>query len=495
MKLKTLLKDLPILSVKGSQSTTINGICSNSQKAKPGDLFIARKGISKDGAEFIPDAILSGAVAIVTDLYNPFYDNVVQIIVEDVNLIEPLLAARFHKNPSKHLFTVGITGTNGKTTSAYLIKQMLDGIQEPAGYIGTLGTIIKDHVFPLELTTPDSVTMQQLLREMVDEKCTSAVMEVSSHAIHQGRVNEIDFDVCVFTNLSEDHLDYHRTMKEYATAKAHLFTKQSSIPMTKPRKRYAIINRDDAFSFLMEKHARETILTFGIENDADIMAKDIALESGRTTFNLSYLGESVRIESNLLGRFNVYNLLTVAAVGIAKGLDLLSLQKLLSQSFAIPGRMQEVPNQLRITILVDFAHTPDALKKSITALNEIKEKKIITVFGCGGNRDKEKRPKMMEIAHSLSDHVFVTTDNARFEDPKEIVNQMIGSHHYENATIELDRKKAIAHAIELAKPGDIVLIAGKGHENEQIFQNMTLEFNDYQIAKELCEHLEKGSFV
>ncbi|MBI5273752.1 MAG: UDP-N-acetylmuramoyl-L-alanyl-D-glutamate--2,6-diaminopimelate ligase [Chlamydiales bacterium] len=494
MKLKNLIKDLPIIEIRGSQSITIHGICCNSKQVKPGDLFIAKRGSSYDGSEFIPSAVLAGAVAVITDMYNPFYDNIVQVVVQDVAAIEPTLAARFYKNPSKSLFTIGITGTSGKTTTTYLCKRLMEGQYGLCGLIGTIGTIINEHILPATLTTPDAVTLQNLLYEMVNNNCKNVVMEVSSHALDQNRVNEIDFDVCVFTNLSQDHLDYHHTMEHYAIAKTKLFDKQV-FSLGKSFKKYAVINLDDALAPLMLQHCHAQVLTYGIATKADVTVKELKLFPTHSEFVLLYKGEEVFIKTSLIGRFNVYNLLAAATVSIARGMKMAQIGNILSTPIYIPGRMQVVDNALGIDIYVDYSHKPGGLKNVLETTREIKKGKLILVFGCGGNRDKSKRNIMMQIAKEYADEIIVTTDNPRLEDPKEIIRQMIEGINLSNVSIEMDRKKAIELAIMRAQKNDMILIAGKGHEREQIFQNIRIEFDDVFVAKHLCEDLQQRLLI
>ncbi len=490
MKLRNLLKDLPIDDVKGSLSLEVRGICSHSKKVKPGDLFIAKKGIQFDGTEFIQSALLAGAIAVVTDMYNPFYDSIVQIIAKDVASLEPILAARFYKNPIKSLFAVGITGTSGKTTTSFLTKHLLESHYGACGLIGTIGTFIQDHYIPSELTSPDAVTLQYLFHEMVTHQCRNVVMEVSSHALDQNRVDGVDFDICVYTNLSQDHLDYHPSMEAYAEVKSRLFAKQD-LSSSKPYKKVALINRDDSYAPLMINSAKGTIITFGLSPEADIYAKDLSLGSEGSKFILCHDGKEALIETRLMGEFNVCNILAAAGVALARGMTISQIANSLKLFTTVPGRMERVENSLGLDIFVDYSHKPEALRNALQTCQKVKNGRLFVVFGCGGNRDKTKRQLMMQVAKNYADEVFVTSDNPRQEDPYEIINQIILGADRGHVTIEVDRKQAIYKALETAQKGDMILIAGKGHEKKQIFQNLTLEFDDVSIAKEAARSLAK----
>lgn len=469
MKLKNLIKDLP-LQVKGSKEVEITGLTENSKSVAPGFLFFAKKG------QFIPEAIRGGAVAIVTDLYDPFLEGVVQIISPDIDSLEPLFAQIFYGSPEQELFLAGVTGTNGKTTTSYLIKYLL----EPCGLIGTIEWVAGNKVFPSTYTTPDLLTNYKLLHEMAVQKCTSAVMEVSSHGLVQGRVRTLPFDAAVFTNLTQDHLDYHQIMEEYAAAKAKLFSSLSTEAV-------AIYNLDSPWAPIILEGCKAQKFSYGLTPKADLYAQNIELSSKGTQFTLHYQGQTLPFSTHLIGRFNVYNLLAAISVGLQKK----SLPKVLLslQSFAaVPGRLERVSNRKGLHIFVDYAHTDDALKNVLETLTEFKEGRLITVFGCGGNRDRTKRPKMAGVAEALSDFVIVTTDNPRQEDPQEIVREIAsGFKDKGRFTIELDRSEAIGKAIGMATSRDIVLIAGKGHERTQVFSEKTIEFDDRLIARQACD--------
>lgn len=497
MKLKKLLKDIPVKEVKGSKEVEITGICGNSKLVAPGNLFIARRGKSDDGADYIPEAVAAGAAAIVTDIYDPSIKTVTQIIHPEVGQIEALLAAHYYQFASDELFMVGITGTNGKTTTSFMIKHLLDRIVGSCGLIGTIEYIIGQHRYPAIRTTPDVTSNHKMLREMLNQGCRAAVMEVTSHALDQGRTANIEFDIAVFTNLSLDHLDYHQTMENYAQEKNKLF--RSLDPATQRKKAFsktAIVNVDSPWHIKMLEGCKARIITYGIEGQADVRAEDIKLSSSGTVFKITYKGASEVCHWPLIGRFNVYNCLAAIAVGLARGLPLKEIVSIMQVFPAVPGRLEAVPNDLGLKIYVDFAHSDDALANVLESLQELKTGRIITVFGCGGDRDKSKRSKMGQVCEELSTISIVTSDNPRSEEPDEIIRQIItGFKKRSSFLVEADRRAAIAKAIEIATQEDIILIAGKGHEAYQVFAHKTIEFDDRKVASQLCKQKARQPII
>lgn len=513
MKLKKLIKDIPIKDIKGPKEIEITGICANSKLVAPGNLFVAKKGRIDDGTQYIPEAIAGGAVAILTDIFNPSLKNVTQLIHPDTAAIEALIAAHYYQYPSDELFMIGITGTNGKTTTSFLVKYLMDQLNSrqnkktnlekivlekskivpSCGLIGTIEYIIGQHHYQATRTTPDVTSNHKMLREMVLQGCNSAVMEVTSHALDQGRVRNIDFDVAIFTNLSLDHLDYHHSMENYCAVKAKLF---QSLNCHKPKKKNnfpttAVINADSPWHSKVIEGCRANILTYGINNNANLHATDIKFTSTGTSFILNYYGKKVACTSKLIGRFNVYNYLAAISVGLIQNEPLEILVDLMSGFSSVQGRLEPVLNPLGLKIYVDFAHSDDALANVFECLQELKTGRIITVFGCGGDRDQSKRPKMAQVCEEFSDLTFVTSDNPRSEDPQAICQQIIkGFQNKESYQIELDRRKAIELAINAATQEDIILIAGKGHEPYQIFAHKTIEFDDRKVAAQICSEIE-----
>lgn len=471
MKLKKLVKDLDV-EVKGSKEVEVTGISSHSQFVAPGSLFIAKKGKTFDGSEFIPKAIETGAVAIVTDIFNPFLQGVTQVVTSDVAKLEALLAKRYYGVEKQSLFLVGITGTNGKTTTAYLIQHLIPSF----GLMGTIETIMGKERFPATLTTADVITNHKTLYEMAGKNLKGVVMEVTSHALDQNRVDEIPFDLGVFTNLSQDHLDYHGSMEAYLAAKLKLFQ----------RCKEKIYNLDDP-----ALQGVKGGMTFAIDSPADLRATNISSDLKGTTFDLCYQGKTTLIFTPLIGEYNVYNILAALAVSLKKGERLSILKKRLETFPGVPGRLERVDNKRGIHLFVDFAHTPEALENVLKTLHSLKEGKLITVFGCGGERDLGKRPKMGAAAEKYSDTLIITSDNPRGEDPDAIC-AAIKEGVKGPALIEVDRRSAIERALFMAQKNDIILIAGRGHEPFQKMKGRQIPFDDRIVAKELTMDGENG---
>jgi UDP-N-acetylmuramoyl-L-alanyl-D-glutamate--2,6-diaminopimelate ligase len=483
MKLKKLIQNLEPIEVKGSKEIEISGICSDSRRAAPGNLFIAKRGGSIDGNQFAPMAIESGASAILSEHYNPFLGKATQVIHPRPHEIEAILADIFYQHPSKELFVFGVTGTNGKTTTTYLVKHLLDAMGRPCGLIGTVETILGEKRSFSTLTTHDVVQNQKLLCEMVNAGLSAVSFEVSSHGLMQGRIANIDFDAALFTNLTPDHLDYHRTMEEYASAKRRLFSMLNESAKTN---KCAIANRDDAFTETLLEGCTVPRLLFGLNSDADVQASEIAFSPAGSTFNVRYRGKSCVFRTTLIGRFNVYNVLGAITLGLHLGYSMEAMAPIFASFETAPGRLERVPNQRKIHVFVDYAHTGDALENVLMTLKEIaKGRRIIVVFGAGGNRDPGRRTGLARAAEKGADLSIITSDNPRQEDPEEICRQILaGFHQTSSVRVELDRKQAIELAIEQAQPEDIVLIAGKGHERVQIFSHQTVPFDDRAVARE-----------
>lgn len=489
IKLNQLLKEIPGVEVKGSKELLVTGITSNSKLVAAGNLFIAKKGKTHDGSQYIPEALRAGASAIATELYDPSLKEVVQIIHPAVSAIESSLAAAYYENPSEDLLMVGITGTNGKTTTSFVVRNLLENWAGPCGLIGTIEYIVGRQRYPATHTTPDVITNHKMLREMVGQGCRSAVMEVSSHALDQGRVDQIDYDVAIFSNLTLDHLDYHGSMEHYGQSKRRLFQNLGKGKGQKKREKWAIVNQDSPWTPRIVEGCTAHVLSYGIESRADVHASDIRLEQEGTRALVTYQGKSIPCFWPLVGRFNVYNCLAALSVALSQNIPLDLAAHYLSEIHFVRGRLQPVPNSLGLKIYVDFAHSDDALINVLGTLKEIQttKGKLIVVFGCGGDRDKTKRPKMAAACESFADLSIVTSDNPRSEDPSKICEEVIqGFTSKETYQIELDRRAAILQAIERATPDDSILIAGKGHETYQIFAHKTIEFDDSKVAAELC---------
>lgn len=497
MKIKKLLKNIPAIQVKGSKELEITGISLHSKGVAPGHLFIARRGAVYQGAHYIPEAIAAGAMAIATDMYDPRYPDVTQLIYPKGAHIEGLLAANFYKFPSDELLTIGITGTNGKTTTSFFIKSLLEHLDIPCGLIGTVEYVIGSHRYQALRTTPDVCSNHRMLREMVHQGCKAVVMEVASHALVQKRVEHIDFDIAIFTNLTLDHLDYHLSMENYAKAKQKLFLSLNAASRKKehPFSKTAVINSDSPWAHRMIEGISTEILTYGLESQADLQASDIEFSANGTQFRLSYKGESAFCKSSYVGRYNIYNYMAALAVGLLQHIPLQEVVDCFSVMPKVPGRLERIDNPLGFKVYVDFAHTDDALINVLQCLREIKKDgRLIVVFGCGGDRDASKRPKMAEACEKFADMSIVTSDNPRSEDIEQICRDILkGFMSKESYLVELDRKKAIEKAMRLATANDLVLIAGKGHERTQIFAHRTIEFDDCQEAASACQKIYEES--
>lgn len=492
MRLKKLFKKIPVIKIRGTRDLEITGVCSNSRFVSPGNLFIARRGISSDGAKYIPQAISAGCVACVTDMYDPTLP-IPQVICENVAALEALIASTYYQSPSHELYMVGFTGTNGKTTSSYLTKHLLDRFIGPSGLMGTIEYIIGRHRYRPTHTTPDVCSNHKLLREMILQGCASAVMEVTSHALTQGRVDEIDYDVAIFTNLSQDHLDYHHTMEEYAKAKNILFKRLTKKNNRKKYKRAAFVNGQSPWSDAIAKDCQVQVLKYGLEATDDLYASDIEMSPKGSRFQIHWRGETALCVTPLVGKFNIYNTLAACSACLIQNIPLKDVVEQVATFEAVPGRLEPVPNGLGIDVYVDYAHTDDALRQVLSALRELKKGRIITIFGCGGDRDQEKRPLMGRVVQEGADFAIVTQDNSRSEEPDAILSQIIKGFTNPNCYIvEKDRSLAIEKGIGMAKKGDVVLIAGKGHETSQVFSTHTMEFDDRKIARSVCEKLAKS---
>lgn len=488
MKIKKLFNDIPSVKIRGSKEIEISGICNNSKFAFPKCLYIAKKGNTFNGSQFVLQAVAAGAIAVLCDIYDPFLENIVQIIHEKPNEIEGEIAKRYFEDPSSKIFTIGITGTNGKTTTSYLVKHIFDQLKNRCGLVGTIETVTGQRKEISSHTTNDCISNQKFLREMIKENLKAAILEVSSHGLVQNRVNNISFDIAVFTNLFPEHLDYHKTMQNYLDAKKILFKNLSFTSL-------AVLNLDSDVFEEIKNICPAKIITYAIEKKADVTAENILFSSCGTEFDLCYRDKKIKIRLSLLGKFNVYNALAAVSVAIAKGFSLEKIQKALSSKISVPGRLEKLLVNTPFDIYVDFAHTEDAIEKTLITLKMIKKNKIISVFGCGGDRDKGKRGKMAGVCEKYCDLCIVTSDNPRSEDPEIICKEICkGFKKKSSYIVEIDRYQAIKKAVSCAENKDIVLIAGKGHESKQIFFNKTVDFDDRKIAKEICCQILKNHY-
>jgi len=480
MKLKSLIKGVDALEVDGSLELDISGISYDSNYTKKGDLFICIKGFAADGHDFVRAAAGKGAAAVIVE--KDIGDLGITVVkVKDSRKAMPVIASNFYRKPADKLKLIGITGTNGKTTTTYMVKSILEADGKKTGLLGTIQNHIGSRVVPATRTTPESLDLQRIFREMADEDVEYAVMEVSSHSLELGRVDGLVFRSGIFTNLTQDHLDFHKTMENYRNAKKKLFY------MTKKAN---IINIDDPSGRLIAEEVKACgtrLFTYGIENQADISAKNIEMEPWGAGFTLVTPRYSMDIEIKLPGRFNIYNALAAATAAYAEGIGRKSVKKGLERMSNVPGRSEIVYADTPYTIMIDYAHSPDGLKSILSSIRQYAKGKIITIFGCGGDRDREKRPIMGEIAGKLSDYCVITSDNPRTEEPMEIIKQIeagIKLTDCDYICIE-NRRDAIKYALTVAREGDMVLLAGKGHETYQVLKEGTIHFDEREIVREL----------
>ena len=478
-KLSNILFNCPnIIKVQGDTNIVISGLHFDSRKIKENFVFVALEGTQVDGHQFIQHAINNGASVIVCQKQPQIYDQqITVIIVKDSHLALASLAANYYGHPSKELNLIGITGTNGKTTIATSLYRLFEKLGYKSGLISTITNLMHNFEWLATHTTPDPITINMLLEKMVKEHfCTYAFMEVSSHALEQRRTCFLDFNGAIFTNITHDHLDYHLTFKNYLYAKKKLFDNLSSHA-------FALVNGDDKNHKVIVQNTKAKVYTFALKNMADFRARILEKHFDGTLAII----DNREIWLNLIGEFNVYNLLAVYATAVLLGINKEKALEALSALPPVDGRFEIISKQ-GLTAIVDYAHTPDALKKILTELNKIRQPKqrIITVLGAGGNRDKDKRPKMGQIASSLSNILIITSDNPRNEDPQEIINQIEQGIDSENCTVLkiIERREAIHWALTIARKGDIVLVAGKGHETYQEINGIKFYFDDRQIIKD-----------
>ncbi len=449
-------------------------------------MFVALRGEKSDGHEFIGQAIEKGASVIVAE-HEEQNPRATCLVVENTRTALADFASTFYGHPGRKLKLAAVTGTNGKTTTTFLIKHICENAGLRCGLIGTVRYEVGERVLPAIRTTPESLDLQELLAQIVNAGCKAAAMEVSSHALAQDRTRGLEWNVAIFTNLTQDHLDFHGTMKSYFESKVKLFAGLES--QKKKRKPIAIINIDDRYGEqLLDKiDKRVAVITYGMGTRADFRASNYRAESSGTSYQLDARGKSYLVRVPLIGRFNVTNSVAALAAANALGINLRDAVFSLGKSPQVPGRLELVPAKRQFQVFVDYAHTPDALGNVLKTLRELEPNRLIAVFGCGGNRDRQKRPLMAEIVDRHADYAIITSDNPRKENPDTIVAEIekgFRSTHYEKI---VDRTQAINRAVELARPHDIVLIAGKGHENYQEFADHTIPFDDIQVARRAIE--------
>ena len=479
MKLKELLKDIPVIAIVGSEDVEITDVNIDSRRIKDGHLFIAMKGTQVDGHKFVPKAIELGAKAVMCeDMPEEKAEGMTYVQVESTEDVVGKVATTFHGNPSTKLKLVGVTGTNGKTTIATLLYNMFTKMGHKCGLLSTVCNYIIDEAIPADHTTPDPIELNRLLDRMVQAGCEYAFMECSSHAIAQKRIGGLTFAGGIFTNLTRDHLDYHKTFENYRNAKKAFF---DSLPKTA----FAITNADDKNGMVMVQNTKATVKTYSIRTVADFKARIIECH-----FEGMYLemdGHEVGVQ--FIGKFNVSNLLAVYAAAVMLGKSPEDVLVVMSTLHSVSGRLEPIHSPEGYTAVVDYAHTPDALENVLNAIHEVLDGKghVITVCGAGGNRDKGKRPLMAQEAVKQSDKVIITSDNPRFEEPQDIINDMLAglnAQQMKKVISIVDRREAIRTACMMAQKGDVILIAGKGHENYQEIKGVKHHFDDHEVVKE-----------
>ena len=485
MLLRTLISQLEKVTASGALDLEIDDLTADSRAAEPGKLFAAIRGTSMDGHKFIADVIAKGATAILAESAPPsdFPQTAAWLHVPDSRAALAVLSATFYGEPAGELKMAGITGTNGKTTTAFLVHHIMRTAWHRAGLLGTILVDDGETRTPAKHTTPGSIELNAILATFRDNACRGAAMEVSSHGIHQKRVHHIAFDAAVFTNLTQDHLDYHGTLANYMEAKASWFHYLAANPLGK--KPVAIINTDDARGneLAMALEGKMPVLRYGFGVHCDFRANGFRQKTDGMTFELAAKGKTFLVRAPLIGRFNAYNLLAAIATASACGIKPREAIAALADSPQVPGRMENVGSAGGATVFVDYAHTPDAIENACRTLKELDPRRLITVFGCGGDRDSAKRPLMAAAAARYSDAVVITSDNPRSEDPEAIIREIEkGLPANFNHLSITDRAEAINAAIANSRSGDIILIAGKGHETYQHFADHTIDFDDRKKA-------------
>jgi UDP-N-acetylmuramoyl-L-alanyl-D-glutamate--2,6-diaminopimelate ligase len=485
MQLVDLIQRLSAISIEGPVDREITGVRYDSRRVGPGNLFVAVRGACFDGHSFIEQSVEKGAVAIVGEKPG-LSKRATTIVVQNSREALARLAATYYGDPSRSLKVIGVTGTNGKSTTTFLVKLLLERANQSTGLIGTIRYEIGERVLPAQRTTPESLDLQELLSQCVEAGCRNVVFEVSSHALSQGRASEIAFDVGAFTNLTQDHLDFHHGMKEYFEAKARLF---DSVRDNQKKERAAVINIDDPYGQqLAARFGRELpVISYGMGARAQFRASNFKVEMSGTSYQLNAKEKSYLVRLPLIGRFNVYNSLAALAVAYVIGADVRTSVLALANAPQVPGRLEAVPAKRQFHVFVDYAHTDDALLNVVRTCRDLHPNRLILVFGCGGNRDRTKRVLMGNVADQYADYAILTSDNPRKEDPEAIIRDIEAGFKHKNYEKIVDRKEAISRAIALAQPKDIVLIAGKGHEKSQEFGDYMIPFDDVDVAARALE--------
>jgi len=484
MKLKELLTDVEIIELNADTETEIGDICYDSRKTRKNDLFVAIRGFESDGHKFVGAALSAGASVIICE--EKPTERISYVLVKNSRQALALVSRNYFGNPTSKMKLVGVTGTNGKTTTTMLMKHVLEECTgEKVGLIGTNQNMIGEKVVPTERTTPESYELQKLFCEMADEGCKYAVMEVSSHSLVLERVAGLRFEVAVFTNLTQDHLDFHNTMEEYAGAKALLFERCNK----------AAINIDDEWGGYMSERAKCPVFTYSeTKLEADLVAKDIRLSPSNVKFCALAMNSLERVSLEIPGKFSVYNAMSVISAALLLEIPLNEVCDSLKTATGVKGRVEVVPTPNDFTILIDYAHTPDALENVIKSMKEVTSGRVVVLFGCGGDRDKTKRPIMGEIATTLSDYAIITSDNPRTEVPADIITEILAGVKVPKNRFKVieDRTEAIAFAIDSHIAGDVIILAGKGHETYQIIGKTKFHMDEREIVAEHLAEINKA---
>ncbi len=486
MKLSNLTEGIAVTKISGNTEIDIENICYDSRKVTANALFICIVGFETDGHKYIEKALISGAVAIAVQngsVLPEIPDNITVLYFDDTRKALAGLSANFFGHPEKKLKVIGVTGTNGKTTVTTLIKSILEFEEKTVALIGTNANIINGRVLPTERTTPESYELFELFSEMVKEGTEYVVMEVSSHSLELCRVWGIEFSVGAFTNLTQDHLDFHKTMENYKNAKGKLFLQSVC----------GVINTDDEAGKEFAQNALCPVITFGVENDADIHAKDIKISARGVIFDIDYLDKAYKVRLGIPGKFSVYNALTALGTVISLGIPVERAIEALTFAKGVMGRCETVYTHTDYTVIIDYAHTPDGLENIISTVREFCEGRVITLFGCGGDRDRTKRPIMGKVAANLSDYCIVTSDNPRTENPAAIIDDiMVGVKETDcEYTVIENRREAIKFALTNARRGDCIILAGKGHETYQIIGKEKNHFDEREVIEDCLKEIRQ----
>ncbi len=480
--LKILFDNIDARLPEGTSRIDIREVQYDSRKVKKGDLFVAVRGFKTDGHNYLQDVQQKGAAAVVVEKESPKI-GIPQIVVDNCRKTLPLLAYNYYDLQNLSLKIIGITGTNGKTTASYLLRSIMDAAELPAGVIGTIAYTYGDTEKSAPNTTPESLDLYRMLREMEDEGLKSCVMEVSSHALSLNRVDGLHFDAALFTNLGRDHMDFYKSVEDYFSAKAKLFDNIKEDGT-------AVINYDDPYGLRLIKTVKGRVVSYGLNKEAQVTVLEKTMDIRGTKLLLHAFDDTFEVRSRLIGEFNVYNILSAAAAALSMGIKKEAIIAGIGALEKVPGRMQSFEIKPGVLAIIDYAHAPEALKNALMTVREITEKRLIVVFGAGGDRDRGKRPIMGKIAEEMADVAIVTSDNPRTEDPQAIIDEVLsGMKLPQKRKVIVDRREAIAEAVRMAEKGDVVLVAGKGHESYQEINGVRREFNEEKIIREALNYV------